>query len=260
MTHCKSHKSIEPAHQSDAMHHLPHRERHAWHVCFTTGRIVANAQYLARCAEHHFLMGYETRESNAVNTHPAFHGPTRALQRPLLHRRVGKVCASLRADGPGGRDGSARRRVRLLVVVHFDYLGGFHVSRGDLRKVHHQYSANGEIRRPGRPDAAFTRRRVDDVEAFGRKPGRPAHRPHPGSRRGEKDFGRRFSGGEVHQNVSVSQEARELAGVRPAESSHNLQPRLLAETSYHHLAHTAARPGDDYPDHGARICDGGNRC
>ena len=97
----KSKKCIQPAHEANTMHHLADRERHAGDVRFAPGRIVANRKHLARRAKEHFLVRYQSRESNAMNTHSTLYGSARTLQGPFVHGWIGKVGAACRADSSG---------------------------------------------------------------------------------------------------------------------------------------------------------------
>src|SRR5437899_13060866 len=94
----ESHKCIEPAHQSDTLGNLAHRERHTWQVGFAPERIVADAQHLAERAEQHLLVGVEARQTHTVNTHPAVDGAARAFERPTLDSRVWQIRTARRAD------------------------------------------------------------------------------------------------------------------------------------------------------------------
>ena len=92
-------------------------------------------------------MGKEPPQPHAVDRDAVVGAGARALDR----LRVGDVAFERPAVAPldhaaRGGDRRARWRVDLLVVVQLDDLRRLEEARGDLRHVHHQHRADGEVR------------------------------------------------------------------------------------------------------------------
>ncbi|CAM5732863.1 hypothetical protein SHIRM173S_04692 [Streptomyces hirsutus] len=109
---------------------------------------MADGEGLALGAEQDLLVGQQAAQPDGVHRDAVHVGTTGAVQggdRGVRGGGAAGLAAGL-GDELGGAGGGAAGGVHLVRVVQFDDLDGLEVRGGDLRELHGQHGADGEVR------------------------------------------------------------------------------------------------------------------